>query len=506
MTQCFSGLLLCFALILIQRFSECVDEHCLDKFKKGKKDFFVDVTDSVKNGATFIDSPSVEHAEDCAQACCKYGTCNLAMLEQNVEGDAVKSCYLFDCLYANRHVCTFVKRTGFNSYILKSVFDNYLDGHPKTPRKDDRPPVADAGEDMIVQPTTDVFLNGFQSRDDHKIVSYKWTLLSGNETVTLEKTQLVDQMKLSNLHPGEYVFQLTVTDSKDQSDSAEVTVRVLSHKETARYCLVPNKVGPCRAYFPRWYYNISSQMCESFVYGGCKGNLNNYLTQSECNNTCTGVSEVSTPASRGFHPPETKAPVCGQPCGAQCFPCTDGCCVDAELECDGLSQCHDGSDEASCQHLNTTLNHLLNIPVDKLEVRCTVPPETGPCRAYMTRFFYNPIHRKCFEFIYGGCGNFPNNFDVESTCLDTCKSITEEDVFLRGIFERSKEEKSHSVGVVIGLLLGGIMAVLLAVLVYRALKTKKEEVHHQRVPVDPTPVPVPDDAEHLVYNTTTKPL
>lgn len=63
-----------------------------------------------------------------------------------------------------------------------------------------------------------------------------------------------------------------------------------------------------------------------------------------------------------------------------------------------------------------------------------------------------------------------------------------------------------SVGVVIGLLLGAVMAVLLAVLVYRALKTKKEEVHHQRVPVNPTPVPVPDDAEHLVYNTTTKPL
>lgn len=46
--------------------------------------------------------------------------------------------------------------------------------------------------------------------------------------VTLQKTDIPDQVRLSNLQPGSYVFQLTVTDSKDQSHSAKVTVVVLS--------------------------------------------------------------------------------------------------------------------------------------------------------------------------------------------------------------------------------------------------------------------------------------
>ena len=43
-------------------------------------------------------------------------------------------------------------------------------------------------------------------------------------------------MQLSNLQPGSYSFQLTVTDSNDQSDSAEVNVLVLSPELTSCEC------------------------------------------------------------------------------------------------------------------------------------------------------------------------------------------------------------------------------------------------------------------------------
>lgn len=46
------------------------------------------------------------------------------------------------------------------------------------------------------------------------------------------------------------------------------------------------KQGVCRAIIPRWYYNPSKNMCEVFVYGGCLGNENNFLTMSDCSDRC----------------------------------------------------------------------------------------------------------------------------------------------------------------------------------------------------------------------------
>lgn len=54
------------------------------------------------------------------------------------------------------------------------------------------------------------------------------------------------------------------------------------------HCMAPKKVGPCRGAFPRWHYNAASEQCEKFTFGGCKENLNNYLTRDECNKACHG--------------------------------------------------------------------------------------------------------------------------------------------------------------------------------------------------------------------------
>lgn len=54
------------------------------------------------------------------------------------------------------------------------------------------------------------------------------------------------------------------------------------------HCMAPKKAGPCRGAFPRWHYNAASEKCEEFSYGGCKGNLNNYLNMDECTRACYG--------------------------------------------------------------------------------------------------------------------------------------------------------------------------------------------------------------------------
>lgn len=51
-------------------------------------------------------------------------------------------------------------------------------------------------------------------------------------------------------------------------------------------CYLPKVTGPCRAAFRRWYFNRMSGRCEMFIYGGCRGNANNFNTKAECEQKC----------------------------------------------------------------------------------------------------------------------------------------------------------------------------------------------------------------------------
>uniref|UniRef100_A0A8C3VWI5 BPTI/Kunitz inhibitor domain-containing protein n=1 Tax=Catagonus wagneri TaxID=51154 RepID=A0A8C3VWI5_9CETA len=51
---------------------------------------------------------------------------------------------------------------------------------------------------------------------------------------------------------------------------------------------------------------------------------------------------------------------------------------------------------------------------------CLEPSHTGPCRAQMTRYFYNVRSGGCEEFIYGGCDAQRNNFEELEDCVRTC--------------------------------------------------------------------------------------
>ncbi|KYN36509.1 Kunitz-type proteinase inhibitor AXPI-I, partial [Trachymyrmex septentrionalis] len=56
-----------------------------------------------------------------------------------------------------------------------------------------------------------------------------------------------------------------------------------------KICLLPMKMGPCRADIPRYAYNSASGQCEQFIYGGCHANANNFKTMSECEMTCKTI-------------------------------------------------------------------------------------------------------------------------------------------------------------------------------------------------------------------------
>ncbi|XP_024275402.1 kunitz-type protease inhibitor 1b isoform X1 [Oncorhynchus tshawytscha] len=486
-------------------------EGCAGNFNVGNVNFVLDTEDSVKVGASFISSPTVTQAEDCVDYCCQNPNCNLALIENGAEKGSVKTCFLFNCLYKREYVCRFVNKVGFTNYILDSVYEDYLGGPESTrgkiktrltpvPGDEDKFPTAKAGRDIVVQPNDTVTLNGIESWDDKVITSYKWSLVKGDSTVDITKTDLKDQVMLSNLKPGMYVFQLKVTDSSNQSAMDKVSVLVLTPEQSEGHCLVPKKVGHCRGAFPRWHYNGASEKCEEFIFGGCKGNRNNYLSLQECSDACHDVSAAS---GRSIVVPEGE--VCGSPCNTGQFTCDNGCCLDEDLECDTVTQCSDGSDEASCDKLNQTFTRLLNIHVDKSRARCTEPPRTGPCRASHSHWYYDPLNRKCNRFTYGGCDGNDNNFDVEESCKETCKGVTEHDVFARGMFERYEEEESESGSIAIAIVLSVAILVVLAALGYCFLKHRKDRSQHQPVATN-VPHVAFEERDTLVYNTTTKPV
>uniref|UniRef100_A0A8W8NSH9 Uncharacterized protein n=1 Tax=Magallana gigas TaxID=29159 RepID=A0A8W8NSH9_MAGGI len=51
-------------------------------------------------------------------------------------------------------------------------------------------------------------------------------------------------------------------------------------------CELPVVSGPCKARIPRYYFNRRTGRCETFFYGGCCGNANNFETLSACTSTC----------------------------------------------------------------------------------------------------------------------------------------------------------------------------------------------------------------------------
>jgi hypothetical protein len=57
----------------------------------------------------------------------------------------------------------------------------------------------------------------------------------------------------------------------------------------AALCQSEKEVGPCRGYYPRWYFDPLSEECQQFVFGGCRGNRNNFEGKEECEKTCAGL-------------------------------------------------------------------------------------------------------------------------------------------------------------------------------------------------------------------------
>jgi len=70
-------------------------------------------------------------------------------------------------------------------------------------------------------------------------------------------------------------------------------------------CKLAMDAGPCFALKPRFYFNFDTRRCEEFIYGGCKGNANNFETLKECISACG-----KHPRTAPFPPLPPPLPMC----------------------------------------------------------------------------------------------------------------------------------------------------------------------------------------------------
>lgn len=63
-------------------------------------------------------------------------------------------------------------------------------------------------------------------------------------------------------------------------------------------CHLPPDHGPCDGVVTRWHFNVTSQRCEQFQYGGCQGNWNNFQDQATCEHLCGQKFDLPCPANQ----------------------------------------------------------------------------------------------------------------------------------------------------------------------------------------------------------------
>lgn len=103
-------------------------------------------------------------------------------------------------------------------------------------------PIANAGRDSsIALPASSAILNGSLSFDpDGIITTYNWKQVSGSTYATFtDKTNAYT--RISNLGPGEYIFELTVTDNLGASRKDSVSIAVINNfRYNERLAVYPN--------------------------------------------------------------------------------------------------------------------------------------------------------------------------------------------------------------------------------------------------------------------------
>ncbi|XP_033848760.1 papilin isoform X1 [Acipenser ruthenus] len=290
----------------------------------------------------------ISDAESCVKACCGNSQCSLALLDRS---EARARCHLVHCVAEGTETdaCIATPNAAYDSYRKRegdsrSSNDDEEKCHAPIKVGPCRAAFPSFNYDPVNQTCREFIYGGcegnannYNSREEceRACAGVGADEASPNNTLLLSK-RMAGPMKLE--------------------DPAQDTGLIKEYRDS---CEVAPVVGPCRASMQRFFYNSTSGSCQHFIYGGCRGNDNNYRTQAECQAKC---SENRLPA----HLPVMKP-------------------TSAEYK-----------------------DH------------CLAQKEVGPCRAAFPSWYYNSATQDCLPFIYGGCEGNLNRYSSAQDCMRSC--------------------------------------------------------------------------------------
>ncbi|XP_064419665.1 tissue factor pathway inhibitor isoform X2 [Latimeria chalumnae] len=225
--------------------------------------------------------------------------------------------------------------------------------------------------------------------------------------LVLLKTQLL----FSVVH-----FSLGTEDLDFVEADAVLPVLRLGHQ----ICALKVDEGPCKAIIPRYYFNIYTQQCEMFTYGGCEGNENNFISIEACQEKCE-VKDATAKRTR-LH----GGPVISKYCqlDADPGPCrgffTRYFYNNVSHNCETFEYGGCLGNENNFRELENCQNTCQGKSQDGPSF-CKSAADIGMCKAKEKRFYYDHTLGRCKPFLYSGCGGNNNNFTSRRSCLQVCK-------------------------------------------------------------------------------------
>ncbi|XP_042331067.1 actinia tenebrosa protease inhibitors-like, partial [Sceloporus undulatus] len=174
-------------------------------------------------------------------------------------------------------------------------------------------------------------------------------------------------------------------------------------------CKLSYEKGPCQEYQTRYYYKLQTQKCEKFVYGGCRGNENNFRTVEECQKKCqASKSKVTVPTICRLPP---KRGDCHAHHTRYYYNQEKGACEEFIY-----SGCSGNANRfLTAEKCQKKCKSLTGLPVI-----CKLAKDSGTCSEKISRYYYNRESKRCERFIYSGCGGNANHFHSAKECEQIC--------------------------------------------------------------------------------------
>ncbi|KAM8952283.1 kunitz-type protease inhibitor 2 [Pelodytes ibericus] len=234
-------------------------------------------------GVKVLETPEVDLDEECWDLCCAKSECDLALLT-----GPDSQCHLLSCSFNDLNVCDLKEVEGARSYRKNTAL-------PKPTQSDFCLPQSETGRCRAR------FIRWWYDSESKMCKNFTYGGCNGNLNNHLEEEDCVKKCNGTTVMEQSNDTQ-PPNKRMVEADTLEISVPLPEEVKAPRpgsfeeYCLAPKFIGPCRAAFPRWYYDSATASCTKFTFGGCKPNKNNYLTEAECTSSC-----LETPGSHGGH-------------------------------------------------------------------------------------------------------------------------------------------------------------------------------------------------------------